>query len=40
MALALVRPSSGMRIVLFTLLLCLLAMVGMGATMKHLFMVG
>jgi len=36
MALALCRPSSGMRIVVFTLMLCLLAMVGMGASMKHL----
>ena len=36
MALALCRPSTGMRIVLFTLVLCILAMAGMGATMKHL----
>ena len=37
MALALVRPSSGMRIVLFTIVLSLLAMAGMSATMKHFF---
>jgi hypothetical protein len=35
-ALALCRPSSGLRIVLFTLAISVLAMAGLGATMKHL----
>ena len=40
MAMALCRPSSGMRIVLFTLAISILAMAGIGATMKHLVGLG
>jgi hypothetical protein len=36
MALALCRPSSGTRVVLIALAISILAMAGMGATMKHL----
>lgn len=35
MALALCRPSSGMRIILFAMAISVLAMAVMGATMKH-----